>query len=71
MSQFQLVPKGGRLSLVLRCWTPLPAALCRRSDVYETEMDGRVRVRVEIRHPFAGLVVRCRGRLMAEPRRSV
>jgi hypothetical protein len=60
-----LVPRDGRLMLVLRRWTafgiPLPMWLCPRSNSYESVEDGRFRFHVEISHPFVGLIVRYRG----------
>ena len=60
-----LVPRDGRLILVLRCWSafgiPLPMWACPRSNSYEFVEDGRFRFHVEIKHPLVGLIVRYRG----------
>jgi hypothetical protein len=67
-----LVPRGERLSLVLRRWSafgiPLPMWLCPRSDSYEATENGRFHFHVEIGHPFTGLIVRYLGWLEPDMR---
>ena len=67
-----LVVERGRLSLVLRRWQvlgiPLPMWLCPRVDAYEAVDDERFRFHVDIRHAWAGLIVRYRGELSSPTR---
>jgi hypothetical protein len=61
--------EAGRLWYVLRRWSilgvPMPQWLCPRSDTFESVEDGTFHFRIEIRHPWAGLVVAYRGWLKA------
>lgn len=65
-----LVLEGDRLRLVVRRWSllglPMPLALAPGGEAWETAADGRFRFHVEIRHPWAGLIVRYRGWLTPE-----
>ncbi|KGM32893.1 SDR family oxidoreductase [Inquilinus limosus] len=65
-----LVLDGDRLRLVVRCWSllglPMPLALAPGGEAWETAAEGRFRFHVEIRHPWAGLIVRYRGWLEPE-----
>jgi hypothetical protein len=65
-----LVLDQEKLWLVVRCWSvfglPLPVALAPRGEAYESAEDGRFHFRVEIRHPFTGLIVRYRGWLVPQ-----
>lgn len=65
-----LVLEGDRLRLVVRRWSllglPMPRALAPGGEAWETAAEGRFRFHVEIRHPWAGLIVRYRGWLAPE-----
>lgn len=65
-----LVLEGDRLRLVVRRWSllglPMPLFLAPGGEAWETAANGRFRFHVEIRHPWAGLIVRYRGWLAAE-----
>ena len=65
-----LVLDGDRLRLAVRRWSllglPMPQALAPGGDAWETAEGGRFRFHVEIRHPWAGLIVRYRGWLEPE-----
>jgi hypothetical protein len=60
-----LVVEGDRLMLVPRRWSlcgiPMPHWLMPQGTSYESDADGRFQFNVEIRLPFAGLVVAYRG----------
>jgi hypothetical protein len=60
-----LVPRQGRLLLVIRGWRflgmPLPLFLAPGGDTYEEERDGEFRFHVVIASPITGLIVRYTG----------
>jgi len=60
-----LITDGAKLRLVTRGWSlfgvPLPSVWAPTGDSFETEIDGRFRFHVEIRHPFCGLIVKYAG----------
>jgi hypothetical protein len=64
----ELLCESERLRFVVRRWSvcgiPLPRALAPRGDSYECVEAGRFHFRVEIAHPFTGLIVRYRGWLV-------
>jgi hypothetical protein len=63
-----LVPRDGRLHIVVRRWTafgiPMPLALAPGGDAYESADDGRFNFHVEIGLPLVGMIVRYRGWLI-------
>jgi hypothetical protein len=65
-----LVLEDELLRLVVRRWSifgiPLPRVLAPRGDFHEFARDGRFHFHIEIRHPFAGLIVAYRGWLVPQ-----